>query len=78
MPNAKLFIIEEHAFDNWYEQMLQFLMDGSLPFTMSTDQKKKFALQSCPFMIIVGYLCLRGANQIINRCVLEEKQRTVL
>ena len=58
--------------------MLQFLTEGVLPTDMSTDQRKKFALKSRPFLIIAGALYRRGADQIIRRCVPEEEQKAVL
>lgn len=78
LPDAELFQIEGQSFDNWYDQMLQFLTDGVLPSEMTTDQKKKFSLRSRAFMIIAGALYRRGADQKIRRCVPDEEQRDVL
>ena len=78
LPDAELFQVQGQTFDNWYDQMVQFLTDGVLPSNMSTDQKKKFALRSRPFLIIAGALYRKGADQIIRRCVPEEEQKAVL
>ena len=45
LPDADLFQVEGQNFDNWYDQMVQFFMDGVLPASMSADQRKKFCFE---------------------------------
>ena len=75
LPDPKLFHVKGQEFDNWYDQMLQFLTDVVLPSNMSIDQKKKFALRSRPFLIIAGALYRKGPDEIIRRCIPDEEQK---
>ena len=39
LPNACFFAVQTFKADNWYEQMLNFLLDGMLHAQMTMDQK---------------------------------------
>lgn len=78
-PDTELFQVKGQESDSWYDQMVNILMDGVLPPSMSADQRKKFVLHSRPFLIIVGSLYRRGIDQVVWRCVPdEEEQKAVL
>ena len=77
-PDVELFAIQGYHTDYWYDQMMLFLTDGVMPQEFSLDQRRKFALKSKPFLVIVGALYRKGIDQIIRRCVPEEEQKAVL
>ena len=56
LPDASIYAIRTFQTENWYDEMLNFLLDGMLPTQMTVDQKKKFALKSRPFLVIAGCL----------------------
>ena len=64
--------------DSWYDQLLMFLIDGVLLDRFTSDQRKKFALKSKPFLVIAGALYRKGIDQIIRRCVPDEEQQAVI
>lgn len=78
LPDVDLFEVNGLVSDSWYDQMLMFLTDGVMPNQFSTDQRRKFALKSKPFLVIAGALYRKGVDQIIRRCVDEEEQKLVL
>ena len=79
LPDAELFEMQGLTSDSWYDQLLIFLTDGVLPEKFTTDQRRKFALKSKPFLVIAaGALYRKGIDQIIKRCVLDEEQQAVL
>ena len=49
LPDACIFVVQTFKDNNWYDQMLNFLLDGMLPAQMTVDQKWKFLMKSRPF-----------------------------
>ena len=45
---------------------------------MDKDYRRRLALRSKPYLVIVGYLCKRGVDDIIRRCVPDHEQKVVL
>ena len=39
LPDADIFAVQTFKEDNWYDQMLNFLLDGMLPTQIIVDQK---------------------------------------
>ena len=78
LPNVELFQMKGVSSDSWYEHMLAFLVDGTMPGNFLVDQRRKFALKSRPFLVIAGALYRRGIDQIIRRCVPDFEQDAVL
>ena len=50
-----------------------FLIDGVLPKKLIIDQRRKFFLKNKPFLVIARALYRQGIDQIIKRCVLDER-----
>ena len=78
LPDADLFQTKGVFSISWYEHMLGFLIDGTLPGNFSVDQRRKFSLKSRPFLVIAGALYRKGVDQIIRRCVPDFEQDAVL
>ena len=76
LPDVQLFQIE--AVLDWYDEMLYFLESGSFPGYLSKDQRKRLALRSHTFMMIVGQLYMMGIDQVMRRCVRPHEQEAVL
>ena len=54
---------------NWYEEMFEFLTDGTFHESLTPDKRKNLALRSKSFLIIAGVLYKRGIDQVIKRYI---------
>ena len=79
LPDANLFQAQPPKYvSNWYDEMFEFLTDGTFHESLSADKRKKLALKSKSFLIIARILYKRGIDQVIKRCVFDFEQSTVL
>ena len=63
LPDAQLFAIT--AFDNQYEDIIQFLTTGFSPSRFTTTQKKQLVTQDAYFQFITGHLYKLGPGEIL-------------
>ena len=76
--NANLFSIQLGLVQYWYDKILFFLMEGTMPQNLSFDQQKKFLLQTKPLLVIARVLNRSGIDHVIFRCVPNYEKRVIL
>ena len=76
--DARLFQVQKVVNENWYDQMLNYLMDGVFPKGMNKDHQRKIALKSKPYLIIASFLYKIGIDDVIRRCVPDHEQQSIL
>ena len=69
LPDADLFVVQPSISDDWYYEMLNYLMEGIFPTAMKKDYRRKLALRSFSYSVIGGCLYKRGVDQILRRCI---------
>ena len=49
LPDASIYVVWTFQAENWYDEMLNFLLDGMLPTQMKADQKKEVCFEEQTF-----------------------------
>ena len=64
LPDVQLFKII--MVDDYYEQLLQFLLIGKLPKEFNTSWKKQLVIRAVVFQLIFGQLYKMGLDEILR------------
>jgi hypothetical protein len=75
-PNAQLFSV--HIDDEYFPDIIEFLSKGFYPKEYTTVQKKNLVVRDADYKLIVGHLYKIGADNILRRCVMENKRLIIL
>jgi hypothetical protein len=64
--------------DDHFIDIVQFLSTGMAPSAYTISQKKHLVVHVADFSLIVGQLYKMGPDEILRRCVMEEKCPLIL
>ena len=76
LPNAQLCRVG--MVDDYYEKIVQFLVTGTVPKELTTNQKKHLVVGGTNFQLIAKELYNIGPDEILRRCVLPHEQGKLL
>jgi len=79
LPDAHIYVVTSPTQEgNWYYDMLNYVMQGVFPISLSRDERKKMSLRSRKFLEIAQQLYIQGVDHILRRCVPDHEQIAVL
>ena len=67
-----------HIADDYFTDIIEFLITGTAPAEYSTKQKKQLVVKAMGFTIIVGKSYKLGLDEIVRRCVLNHERPLIL
>ena len=75
-PDVQLFRFD--MVDDYYEQIIQFLVMGVAPEEITTSQNKHLVVKATDFHLIAGQIYKIGPDAILRQCALPREQGQVL
>ena len=60
--------------DDYFRDIIEFLMTGTAPTEFTKQQKKQLVVKATDFTLIAGQLYKLGPDEILQRYVLEHER----